>query len=71
MTLSEEVGAYDVAPFRKRAWVERQLGDEVEEFRALLANPDMPPTALWRVLRRRGITVAEGTVHKWAAQARS
>ena len=65
--MSDEVSR---VPYRKRAWVAEQLGDEGAEFEALLADPEVPPVDLARVLERRGIFIPERTVYFWASQAR-
>lgn len=67
MGMADEV---NWVPYRKRAWVTEQLGDEGPEFEALLADPRVSPTDLARVLARRGIDVPGRTVYEWAAQAR-
>ena len=65
--MSDEVSR---VPYRKRAWVAEQLGDEGPEFEALLADPEVPPIDLARVLIRRGIHIPDRTIYAWANQAR-
>lgn len=69
MSLTDEVRS--VPPYKKRQWVEDQLGAEADEFRALLADPAVSPTALTKALARRGISIPDRTVHAWAQQART
>lgn len=57
-------------PYRKKAWVEAQLGDEAEEFRQLLADPTVRYGSIWRALRKRGIDVPDRTVYRWCQEAR-
>lgn len=60
-------------PYRnKRPWIEQQLDErgELDEFHALLADPMIAPSAIWRALKNRGFTVAEATVHRWAREDR-
>lgn len=68
MSLTDEVATY--APYRKREWVDEQLGDEADEFAVLLADPKVSPSALAKALNRRGITIPARTVHAWAQRAR-
>lgn len=67
MGMADEVSR---VPYRKRAWVVEQLGDEGPEFEALLADPTVSPADLARVLERRGIHIPDRTIYSWAMQAR-
>ena len=68
MGLTEEVTG--APPYRKQAWVESCLGDEADEFRALLADPSVVPNSIWRALAKRGIHVPDRTVWRWCQEAR-
>lgn len=70
MSLRDEVS---VVPYRKRDYVHhmlREQGENPEEFEELLADETIQPESIWKMLNRREIDVATGTIHKWAAKAR-
>jgi hypothetical protein len=68
MSLTDEVSGR--IPHKKRAWVEEQLGDEADEFRALLADPKVLAVDLCAALERRGMTIPHRTMYEWCIQAR-
>lgn len=65
----------NATPYRKkRDWVKALLveqGDDPDELDELLADVTVPPTEIYRALQRRGISISEGTVHKWATKDRA
>lgn len=70
MSLRDEV---QVVPYRKREFVGRLLeaqGESVEEFEELIADPTIMPQSIHDMLRRRGIAISHGTIHKWCRDAR-
>lgn len=54
------------APYRKRAWLRAQLGDEAADLDALLADPSVPPMHIWRELKERGFKIGKATIYVWA-----
>ena len=69
LSLREEVLA-DAGWQWTRPRVEDALGDEVEEFRALLADPSVPPASILKALNKRGIKVSTAPLYRWARDAR-
>lgn len=70
MSLRDEVAA---VPYKKREYVGRMLeaqGESPEEFEELIADPTIQPQSIHNMLKRRGIAISHGTVHKWCRDAR-
>lgn len=70
MSLRDEVAQ---VPYKKRVYVQQMLdaqGESVEEFEELLADPTIQPQSIHNMLRRRGIAISHGTIHKWCREAR-
>ncbi len=63
-------GLREAVPYRKRAWVNEQLGADADEFAELLADPKVSPKAIARALNDRGIPIPFRTVYTWADLAR-
>jgi hypothetical protein len=72
VTLREEAG--DIAPYRKRAEIERVLTErgEWDEYLELEADPTIPVAALHRILSKRpiGVDYTRNFVRYWADKAR-
>jgi len=63
-------GLREAIPYRKRDWVNEQLGVDANEFAELLADPNVSPRAIARALTERGIPIPFRTIYTWADTAR-
>lgn len=75
MSLEERVRATQegVAPYRgKLEWIKERLEPEdAEGLDRLIADPNVPPAAIWKELLSLGFEITERGVNYWCRQARA
>lgn len=54
----------------KYLWIMEQLGDDAPGFLEVLADPLVPPLAIFRTLEARGYDVSSEAIRGWCRKAR-